>query len=220
VTAWPRWSPDGKLITFHSWVDAKPQIYTLDVERILGSSGDASGSVAPRKITDSAFGFFSPAWSADEKYIYANRATGGSRVFRIPVDGGTPQDLFEGCEPVVTTDGHRVVYAKIGHLGIFSRSLDGDPATNPEEKLVDDYRPPGSDLNLVADGVYYISWNGPGKPRSIRFYNYAARKSIDVAPVSGRVPDVPGLGVSPDRRRLVYSEFSKKGKDLTLIEFQ
>ncbi len=31
--------------------------------------------------------------------------------------------------------------------------------------LVDDYRPPGADLNPVADGLYYISWNDANKPR-------------------------------------------------------
>jgi Tol biopolymer transport system component/DNA-binding winged helix-turn-helix (wHTH) protein len=214
-----RWSRDGKHIAFHASLGLKPQIFTLDMERISSMAGDGKPGDAVRKITDSAFGFYSPTWSTDGKYIYANRAT-GARIFRIPAEGGTPEDLFEGAVGMVTTDGHGIVYAKIGHLGIFMRSLDGDAATNSEEKLVDDYRPPGADLNPVSDGVYYISWNGTGKPRAVRFYNYAQKKAVDVAPLPGRIPDTPGLAVTPDRRRIVYSVFTETGKDLTLIEFR
>jgi len=32
--------------------------------------------------------------------------------------------------------------------------------------------------------------------------------------------DTPGLAVSPDRRRLMYTQFPGTGTDLTLIEFQ
>ena len=133
------------------------------------------------------------------------------------VDGGLPEPLFEGNIAITSTDGRRILYGKIGHLGVFARSLDGDPGANPEEKLVDDYTP-GDDLNPFQDGFYYISWNGEGKPRAVRFYSYTQEKAINVFPL----PDLPSpqdLAVSTDRRRLVYSLFSGIGTDLALIEF-
>jgi hypothetical protein len=132
--------------------------------------------------------------------------------------GSLPEPLFEGFTGITTTEGHRILYGKIeGHLGVFARSLDGDPAANPEEKLVDDYTP-GDDLNPFQDGFYYISWNGEGKPRPVRFYSYTQRKAMNVFPLRD-LPSPQDLAVSPDRRRLVYSQFSGLGTDLTLIEF-
>ena len=218
---YPRWSRDGKYVAFHASLGLKPQIFTLDMERISGLAGDGKPGDAVRQITDSEFGFYAPTWSADGKYFYADRASGGARIFRIPVEGGTPEDLFEGAVSRVTADGHGIVYGKIGRLGIFMRSLDGDPATNSEAKLVDDYRPPGNDLNPVSDGVYYVSWNGSGKPRAVRFYSYAQKTAVDVAALPGRIPDTNGTAQRRrDRRRLVYSVLTGTGRDLTLIEFR
>src|SRR5262249_18524454 len=113
----PKWSRDGKRIVFHASVNVNStgfQIYTLDLDKTLGGAEDAV-----RRITDGAFGFLGPSFSADGKFIYANRSKGGARIFRIPADGGTPEDLFEGAVCNVTSDGHKIVYGKIGHVGIF-----------------------------------------------------------------------------------------------------
>jgi Tol biopolymer transport system component len=208
VIAWPRWSPDSKRIAFHSWVGNKPQIYTQD----LGGS--------EKQITNSDFGFYMCAWSADGKYVYVNRATGGIRFFRIPAGGGPAEDLFEAGPGSLASDGRHLLYGKIGRSGLFSRSLDGDPANNKEEKLVDDYKAPGADVNPFPDGVYYISWNGEGKPRAVRFYSYAQRKSVDVVSLSDPVRTPSGLAVARDRRRLIYDHISGMGTDLMLIEFR
>jgi len=210
-----RWSGDSRRIAFHTWIGNKPQIHTIDLHESL-----VAGVYRTKKITDSAVGFSMDSWSADGKYLYVNRATGGARIFRVPVDGGPPEDLFEGATGMVTSDGHSIVYGKLGRSGLFQRSLDGDPATNAEEKLVDDYRAPGVDLNPFPEGVYYMSWNGEGKPRAVRFYSYANKKSMDIISISGTFRTPVGLAVSPDRRRLVYNLLSGTGTDLTLIEFQ
>jgi Tol biopolymer transport system component len=217
---YPRWSPDGKRIAFHAWVGDKPQIHILDVDRALNGASPAKRGDGVKQITDATLGFFSPGWSPDGKYIYANRAVGGARIFRIPSNGGTPEDLFEGVTAMITPDGRTILYGKLGRAGIFSRSLEGDVATNSEIKLVDDYKPPGADLMPFADGLYYIGWDGPAKPRVARFYNFKQRKSVDVAVLPGRVSDTPGLIVAPARRSLAFSVFPGSSKDFTLIEFQ
>jgi eukaryotic-like serine/threonine-protein kinase len=214
---YPRWSPDSRHIAFHAWIGNKPQIFTIDLADL---AEPGKGSEAVMQITNSAFGFIVPSWSANQQYLYVSRIVGGSRTFRIPAKGGTPEDLFEGSGDWVTRDGGKIIYFKVGHPGIFSRSLDGDPSTNAEEKLVEDYKAPGADLNPFPDGLYYISWNGDGKPRAVRFYSYSQRKSVDVVALRGLLGSPADLAVSPDRRRLVYDQFSGMGTDLTLIEFR
>ena len=184
----------------------------------MGPLGEGSAGDGVKQITNSSLGFYAPAWSGDERYLYAFQAVGGNQIFRIHAQGGSAEPLFEGESPMTTKDGHAILYGKMGHLGVFSRSLDGDPADNPEEKLVDDYIP-GADLSPVQDGFYYTSWNGAGKPRAVRFYSYVQKKALNVAMLPDLIPNPADLAVSPDRRRLVYTQFSGLGTDLTLIEF-
>lgn len=85
---------------------------------------------------------------------------------------------------------------------------------------MDDYKPPGDDLNPFPDGVYYISWNGDGQRRSIRFYSYAQKKSVDIFVLPGPVGSPQDLAVSPDRLQMVYHQLSSLGTDLSVIEFE
>ena len=85
---------------------------------------------------------------------------------------------------------------------------------------MDDYKAPGDDLNPFSDGVYYISWNGDGRRRAVRFYNYARKKSLDILELPGPVATPPDLAVSPDRRRLIYHQLSAAGTQLSLIDFE
>jgi hypothetical protein len=53
----------------------------------------------------------------------------------------------------------------------------------------------------------------------LRFYDYAQKRSVEVAPRSITGP-VNSLTVTPDGSGLVYTRNPKDGIDLTLIEFQ
>lgn len=210
VIGYPRWSADSRRIAFHSWMGSRPQVFTIGV--------DSNRPAA--QLTNAAFGALSPSWSADGKYIYFGRIVDSPRMFRIPAQGGPIEDLFEASGGIVAPDGRRIVYFKENRSGIFSRSLDGDPASNPEVKLVDDYKAPGDDLNPFPDGIYYISWNGDGRRRAVRFYNYAQKKSVDVIELPGPVATPPDLAVSPDRRRLIFHQLSAAGTQLSMIDFE
>jgi hypothetical protein len=70
----------------------------------------------------------------------------------------------------------------------------------------------------VAGGIYYVSGEAQGRPGPFRYFDYAAHKSIDIAPA------VTGLGrgfsVSPDRRTLAFSASSEIRGDLLSLELQ
>jgi hypothetical protein len=207
----PRWSHDGNRIAFHAWVGPRPQVMILDLKD-TGSQ--------PRVLSEYTVGYFGPSWSGDEKYLYADWI-GKDMLVKIPTDGGAALPLFGGVSCKVSPDGGRIYFGKIGHPGLFYRSLQGDPVANPEDKLLDDYIAPGADLNIFPDGIYYMSKPVAGF-QVIRFYNFAQRRSVDVLRIRDtRGPgNTPSLAVSPDRRRLIFAQYTGRSSDLTLTDFQ
>ncbi len=209
ISGFPRWSQDSKHIAFHARVPDKPQIYVVDPD-----------AGAPRQITHTQQGFVGPSWSMDGEHLLAWQVVNGQgQVFRIRVAGGHAERLFEGCVPVPTADGKRVLYAKTSEPGIFARDLAGDPSRNPEERLVDDFEMGDGGMLPVPNGIYYLGFSVQGRPRAFRYFDYRLRLANDIVPA----PPVLeyGLTVSPDERELLYSATNDaSGDDLVLLEFQ
>ena len=125
---------------------------------------------------------------------------------------------FEGKSAAETSDG-RVLYIKNDRPGLFARALAGDPRANSEERLVEDIRGPIGYFAPVSQGVYYTGQDERGRYAGLRFFDYAQRRSVEVAPRSLTGP-VNSLTVTPDGRRLVYTRNPKDGIDLALIQFR
>lgn len=209
ISGFPRWSPDSKHIAFHARTPNEPQIYVVDPD-----------AGAPRQITNSPLGFVGPSWMMDGQHLLAWQVVNGQgQVFRIRVADGHAEQLFEGCVPVPTPDGKRILYAKTAEPGIFARESAGDPARNPEERLADDFEMGNGGMLPVPNGIYYLSFSPQGRPRAFRYFDYRVRRANDIAPA----PPVLefGLTVSPDERELLYSATNNaSGDDLVLLEFQ
>ena len=126
--------------------------------------------------------------------------------------------LFEGKSATETSNGG-VLYIKDGRWGLFARSLAGDPAANLEERLVEDIIGPIAYYAPTPEGIYYTGQNSSGEYVALRFFEYASRKIVDVAPRTA-TGQVNSLTVSPDGRSLVYTEVLRGEVDLTLIQFQ
>ena len=158
-------------------------------------------------------------WSADGRYVYVGDFGKVDYVARMRVPGGKRERLFEGNLAAETPDGKRLVYAKPTEPGLFARSLQGDVARNPEEKLVDDFIV----APLVAyiptnGGIYYLGYTPEGKPRAFRYNDYSSRSVHDVM----RAPRGVSLGltVSPDERELLYAaDQENAGEDIALFDF-
>jgi hypothetical protein len=145
------------------------------------------------------------------------------RLFRLPAERGETGESemerwFEGKSATETSDG-RVLYIKNDRPGLFARSLAGDPTANPEERLVEDIKGPIGYLAAVAEGVYYTGQDSFGRYVGLRFFDYAGRKTVDVAPKS-ITGQVNSLTVTPDGTRSVYTQVRRAGIDLTLIQFR
>ncbi len=111
-----------------------------------------------------------------------------------------------------------LLYAKINQFGIFARALEAGSASQTEERLVDDYVPPYGGIYPVEDGIYYAGFTTSGIARAFRFYSFATKKSVDVAPSPATIE--LGLSISPDRRSLMYSASVEGNADLIMLEPQ
>jgi Tol biopolymer transport system component len=125
-------SPDSRHIAFHKVDELFAPLYVVDLD-------ENGAAVAVRKVAQTqSFGLVGASWSADGEYLFTmavNKTP--QRVMRARVRDGELEDLFDGATPVVAPDGRRVFYRKgLGVSPLFSRSLDGDIANNPDEQIV------------------------------------------------------------------------------------
>jgi hypothetical protein len=210
VASYPKWSPDGTQIAFHARVPDTAEIYLVDPNQGV-----------PTQFTHANPGLALATWSRDGRFIYASTLIGGKgSTYRIPLDGGSAQRLWEGALVQESVDGRYVLYWKGAAPGIFRRSLAGDLAKNPEEMVVPDFWPINQlgGYAPVAGGIYYVSSNAEGKPGPFRYFDYAKRRSIDVAPA---VPGLSkGFAVAPDRRHIAFAASAAIGGDLLALNLR
>jgi Tol biopolymer transport system component len=201
----PRWSPDGTQIAFHTSAPNE--------ERVLYTISAAGG--APKRLGNACC---PGGWAADGKHVYVHDSGGVNRVMRLDVENGSTAVLFEGEMAVESADGHYLLYAKSRERGYFRRSLKGSPGESKEERLVSDYVPASGGLAAVADGFFYIGFTENDRPRAVRFYDYALGEARDIWPTPPNV--AIGLTVSPDGRELLFAADSAgPNADLALLEF-
>ena len=111
VVAPPAPSPDGRLICFSYRTRGTTSLYVMN----------ADGTNA-RRLSDSLDVRGSASWSPDGKWvaIAANKGE-GTRLFKVPVDGGQPVQLLDklSFNPVWSPDGRFIMYSEQQSAGQF-----------------------------------------------------------------------------------------------------
>jgi Tol biopolymer transport system component len=196
VLAPPAISPDGRLICFSYRRQGTTRVYVMN----------ANGTNV-RPLVDSLDVRGPASWSADGKWVVVAANEGeGTRLFRIPVDGGQPVRLLDALaeQPVWSPDGRFILYTELlaaGSNEIKATTPDGVPVPIPFRRLgagiLTSYR-------FLPDGKAIIALEG-ALGSSQNFFR------IDLQ--SGeqrRLTDLPGrftiqhFDVSPDGKHIVF----------------
>ena len=120
VVAPPAISPDGRQICFSYRKQGRAGLY------IMNANGTNVRALASFDVRGAA------SWSPDGKWVAVAANQGeGSRLFKIPVDGGQPVRLLDtlSYNPVWSPDGRLIVYSEPQGGGLFEvKAITPDPA--------------------------------------------------------------------------------------------
>lgn len=202
----PAWSPDGSLIAFTS----------LDAEggwHVWAIQPDGLGL---KRMTVGEVGESMPAWSRDGRWLYftAGRPDGWD-YWRMPISGGAPERIthdgaFRGVE---TPDGQTFVFTVTDDESpLFALPLAGGPRRRLAECVI------SRSLAAGPDGIYYMGC--PAQVPTSRLYRLdlqtGTESLLGTVTIGGGF--VPGMSVSPDGKRVLYTRRIAEGSDLMLVE--
>ncbi|MEM8598542.1 MAG: winged helix-turn-helix domain-containing protein [Bacteroidota bacterium] len=217
-----RWSPDGQRLAFEAQVEQQASVYVLEAE----------GGV-PRALTDAAGYDVGPRWSTNGRFVYvaSNRPDPTTvetleawALWRVPVDGGTPERLgplgsYVGealpASPVLP-DG-ALVYMRQAEPGLWLRPS----RTTPEEQVLADLaRQDWGNWSVVSAAtdpaiVYPRRTDDGVEIRRLRLADRADTLLTTLDALPGRIQ---ALAVSPDGQRLVAAQTVRAESDLVLVE--
>jgi len=197
----PRWSPDGKTITFDRYENGHSSIYTI------GAEGGK-----PHQVSNGEFRDIRPSFSHDGKWIYFSSNRGGHiEVWKAPAGGGAPQPVTQnsGVEAFESPDGRLLYYTN--SQGLWSQPVaGGDPKLVLEEPVLLLYA-------LAGHSIYYAVHNPPGlwvlRTDTGRKFEYVRFPKDDFGLDGGTV-----FSVSADERTILFSRTDRLESDLMLVE--
>jgi Tol biopolymer transport system component/DNA-binding winged helix-turn-helix (wHTH) protein len=200
VSGSPRWSPDGKKIAFESHPLDRWEIYVADVTEGI-----------PRKLITNISGVYGPHWSRDGKWIYFRSSeVGRAGLYRCPASGGGAIVLskdIDGGDPQESFDGKTVYFQS---LSVLKRvALPVQPRT---ESVVEGFRTSGL-WTLSSGGIYFVPADAP---KSLCYFDFASKQIRPIFEVDKDFGD--GLSISPDGRWIIYSQIADVNSDIMLVD--
>jgi Tol biopolymer transport system component/DNA-binding winged helix-turn-helix (wHTH) protein len=212
ITGSPRWAPDGRQIVFDARAEGSADIYVVNVE---------GGN--PRRLTTEPSEDIVPSWSRDGQWIYfCSNRSGSHQVWKTPAkepSGSgqavqvTKQGGFDNAE---SPDGRYLYYAKgRGESGVWRI-----PVAGGAETPVLNHHQAGLTRQwaVTPNGIWFVTAEAPKRPL-IEFYSFGAGKVAIAATLENPLPSgISGLTISPDGRRLLWTQMDQVNSDIMLAE--
>jgi Tol biopolymer transport system component len=200
VAGAPRWSPDGKAITFDGY-DATGH---FDIYRMPAGGGPI------QRLTSERSESVRPSWSADGRWVYfTSDRTGRREIWKMPSAGGPAVRVTAtgGFECYESPDGRTLYFLKTRD----STSLWRMPTTGGEEALVHEGVREGR-WTVTDTGIYFID---PSRRLCALESDGAV---VCLGTIDREGPDARGLTVSRGGREIVYVQPEPARSDLRMTE--
>jgi eukaryotic-like serine/threonine-protein kinase len=214
----PRLSPDATQVVFDARVLGNADIYVASI----------AGGPLRRLTTDSGADFV-PVWSPDGAWVYfTSLRTGRPEIWRIPSAGGVDERITDdgafGAQ--FSPDGRYLIYGKErAGTSLWRRPVDGGPE---EPALLDERGQPRVVVQFafwrpIPGGIVFVERrvvDGERQPRFVvQSWDEATRRVTPVVTLSAPPAlAAGGLAVSPDGRRLLYTQVDALGGDINLLQ--
>ncbi len=178
----PRWSSDGRMLTYGFASDGRAGISVINAEGGASHALDIEG--------DS----FNPSWSRDGRYIYYSTTDSGRwQAWKAPIDGGAPQRVVEDGYVAREGPDGAVYYVQYLTPGLWKLRDDGT-----SEKVVEALAP-GDWINwdITDEAVYYIARSSKGAALTRFDLESGETRQLHVFNPAQLGP-LSGLSVAPD----------------------
>jgi len=214
VVAAPAISPDGNHICFSYRKQGRAALY------VINANGTGLTTLATSIEVQSA-----ASWSPDGKWVAVAANKGeGTRVFKVPVDGGPPIQLRDtlSFNPVWSPDDRFIVYSEqraSGSFDIKTMTPDGAPVAVPAMASLGSRFPLafGTPYRFIPDGKTLITLQGTAPNQNffrLDLETGEQRQLTSFDLKSGAV--IQNFDISPDGKRIVFDRL-RNHADLVLM---
>jgi eukaryotic-like serine/threonine-protein kinase len=205
IPGFPRWSPNGKLIVFHTnGVDGNGDIF------IMPAQGGK-----PRNLTSHPAIDVFPSFSQDGQWIYfTSYRTGQPTIWKIAVSGGHPIQVSTdwGMMPIESPDGTYLYYVESVNLNrpgtLWRVPVRGGAAV----KIIEGVS--ASTFDIVDSGIYFV--DSIRSETRLEYFDLATSRVTTVARNLGTLDG--SLSASRDGRTILFSRVDSSVNDLMLVE--
>ncbi|HEY2945719.1 MAG TPA: protein kinase [Vicinamibacteria bacterium] len=201
----PRFSPDGRSISFDSGPAGRADVYVVDLD-----------SHVTRRITTEDSDDCVPSWSAGGRSIYfASNRDGSWQVWKTDLTGSHPVRVTTdgGFAAQESPDGRFLYYAKFGMPGLWRLAKEGGRPT-----LVTDRVQCWGHWTVGRQGLYFADQAEYARGQLSLLDMGTGRISALEALRGEAACGEPGLALSPDERWILYVQADEQPSDLMLLE--